>query len=288
MDKKEIFNKVGGIINELNEQYDYLSKNPDSLNELELELFSANSNFLSDHISILVKINRKTDPFQKPSTLDPFLNANLKPDTEEEALAVADEPDVKFDLEKESELTFEFEEKEAEKLLDRPLTDDGQSEEEPLEDEEETGTRVAESQTEKVDQATENKPQDAIIKEVVISERTIAVPNDQIPDDNPVPTVNDLLAKNLPQQTLSSQFNSRQTKDLKGMISLNDKLLFVRDLFNGYSLAYSEAIELLNRFDSFESADNFLKQNYSSKNRWGDKQEVADKFYEVLNRRFAK
>jgi hypothetical protein len=65
-------------------------------------------------------------------------------------------------------------------------------------------------------------------------------------------------------------------------------LLFVRDLFNGYSLAYSEAIEILNRFDNFESADNFLKQNYLSKNNWAEKQHVADKFYEILNKRFSK
>ena len=79
-----------------------------------------------------------------------------------------------------------------------------------------------------------------------------------------------------------------QSKDLKGLISLNDKLQFVRDLFNGYSLAYTEAIELLDRFDSFEAADNFLKQNYAAKNNWAEKQDVADKFYEILNRRFAK
>ncbi len=57
MNKKEIFKKVGTILNELNEQYEYLSKSPDNLNELELELFSANANFLSDHLSILVKLN---------------------------------------------------------------------------------------------------------------------------------------------------------------------------------------------------------------------------------------
>jgi hypothetical protein len=39
MNKKEIFKKVAGIIAELNEQYEYLSRDPENLNELELELF---------------------------------------------------------------------------------------------------------------------------------------------------------------------------------------------------------------------------------------------------------
>ena len=100
--------------------------------------------------------------------------------------------------------------------------------------------------------------------------------------------MNEILASQTSKNTVSSQFNQRQVKDLKSLINLNDKLLFVRDLFNGYSLAFSEAIEILNRFDSFESADNFLKQNYSSKNNWAEKQNVADRFYEILRKRFSK
>jgi len=30
-----------------------------------------------------------------------------------------------------------------------------------------------------------------------------------------------------------------------------------------------------------------LKQNYAIKNNWAEKQDVADKFYEILNRRFS-
>jgi len=63
-------------------------------------------------------------------------------------------------------------------------------------------------------------------------------------------------------------------------------LLYVKDLFNGYSMAYSEAIEILNRFNKFEEADNFLKNNYVKKNNWESKQATADKFYTLLRRRY--
>ncbi|MFD0765685.1 hypothetical protein ACFQZI_12545 [Mucilaginibacter lutimaris] len=76
-------------------------------------------------------------------------------------------------------------------------------------------------------------------------------------------------------------------KDIKAAISLNDKLLFVKDLFNGYSLAYSEAIEIVNRFTSFEEADRFLKTNYVTKNNWEGKKATMDKFYALLKRRYA-
>ncbi len=308
MNKKEIFKKVGTILNELNEQYEYLSKSPDNLNELELELFSANANFLSDHLSILVKLNDGKGDSEKSTAVSvdddepPISQDTLteEPSVEEQPAEEENETGSgwKFELEKEPSMTFEFEDKPADKLFDRPLTEDekrvidekttlkteAKEEEDYIDFEEESNDDIEEVLIEEQDEPDEN----VHVKEVVISERTIAVPAEPTRDENFVPTVNDLLSKNISQETVASQFNSRQSKDLKSMISLNDKLLFVRDLFNGYSLAYSEALELVNRFDNFEAADNFLKQNYASKNSWAAKQDVADKFYEILNRRFSK
>lgn len=97
-------------------------------------------------------------------------------------------------------------------------------------------------------------------------------------------------------ERLSAQLNGGQKataepaeapiKDIKSAISLNDKLLYVKDLFNGYSLAYSEAIEIVNRFASFEEADRFLKTNYVTKNNWEGKKATMDKFYALLKRRY--
>ncbi len=299
MNKKEIFKKVGGIVAELHEQYEYLSQSPDNLNELELELFSANANFLSDHISVLIKLNNGGKTADKPQTITgvpaPVITEQAEqltppagePLAEEEGEERSEEISLeKPAMESEPGLNFEFEMRQDVKADEHPLSAD----EERIIMEETTLKADADA----VEGEHKNEPgqntseADPVIKEVTISERTIAIPVEQIIQDNPAPTVNDLLSKHAPQQTVGSQFNSRQVQDLKSMISLNDKLLFVRDLFNGYSLAYSEAIELLNRFNSVEAAENFLKQNYASKNNWKDKQDVADKFYDLLARRFSK
>lgn len=304
MNKKEILKKVGGILNELNEQFQYLSQSPDNLNELELELFSANANFLSDHLSILVKLNDTKVESDNVKVEDPEVGFSL---TKSGNLSQSPEkqveknvPDWKLDeeAEKEPELTFEFEEKQSDSPFEQPLTDD---EKRVIDEKTTLKAAVGEHKEDYADLESaehreieeieiknlEEKDEEVFQQEVVISERTIAVPV-EAPEEKPALTVNELLSRSMPQQTVAGQFNSRQATDLKGMISLNDKLLFVRDLFNGYSLAYSEALELLNRFDSFEAADNFLKQNYAVKNNWVDKQVVADKFYEILNLRFAK
>ncbi|PIH00450.1 hypothetical protein CS542_04505 [Pedobacter sp. IW39] len=51
--------------------------------------------------------------------------------------------------------------------------------------------------------------------------------------------------------------NSRIEINLKQAISLNDKMRYIKDLFNGYNLAYAEAIDLVNKMHDFKSADEF-------------------------------
>jgi hypothetical protein len=77
-----------------------------------------------------------------------------------------------------------------------------------------------------------------------------------------------------------------KVKDIRMIISLNDKLLFIKDLFNGYSLAYSEAMELLNRYDSFDEAHAFLESNYAIKNQWQEKPATTEKLYSLMRKRF--
>ena len=304
MNKKEIFKKVAGIIAELNEQYEYLSQDPENLNELELELFAANADFLSDHIKILQKLNYSTKSYSPPKepsiaaeakTTEPLIMDKPAENLIKEMDTESTIPEWKFEIKDEAIQTFDYEEKAAQDLFDRPLTEEEmevikqktqlkvQPENDPeinMQDTVESVTR--EEELPEADMSPEFK---------ILEQSTIPEPASSItaPDAEEHPlTINEILASQTSQSTVSSQFNQRQVKDLKSLINLNDKLLFVRDLFNGYSLAYSEAIEILNRFDNFESADNFLKQNYTSKNNWAVKQSVADKFYEILNKRFSR
>lgn len=57
MKQEDLFKKLGLILDDLNEQYHFLAQNPQQLNDLELELFHANANFLADHVQIVKKIN---------------------------------------------------------------------------------------------------------------------------------------------------------------------------------------------------------------------------------------
>lgn len=265
-----------------------------------MDLFAANANFLSDHISILLKLNTGSSEIIKENIVSeikeeeiiPVAPVNIELMEEEVYVEDAEElskPDWKFSIENESVVSFDFEDKNTDELFDRPLT-----EEELRVINEKTQLKIITELESDVHwdnrQELENPP--PVISEepaeVVQVDTTEFEPVSLVEEETQPLTLNEVLSAQSSPNTVSSQFNQRQSKDLKGLISLNDKLQFVRDLFNGYSLAYTEAIELLDRFDSFEAADNFLKQNYAAKNSWVEKQDVADKFYEILNRRFTK
>jgi len=333
MNKQDILKKIGNIINELNEQHQYLS-NTSKMNILELELFTANADFLIDHIEILKKINNQvpeiaaaqipltTETFKETESPEqqeepPVVSFISEPESTPNVEKIAEEkipeekeeiktPLFKFDFEEPTEMVFDFEKKiEVEDVFDRELTLEEQrliedkkkvlstAEEEeridlPIEDEdkleeEELGEEpfIIKKETEIVESIQEIK-EEPVIEIFQQGDAIDQAPEPQKPEK--VLSLNEILSGKMEQKNTTSSF--KPISDLKASISLNDKMVFIKELFNGYNLAYSEAIEILNRFDSFEAADNFLMKNYAEKNNWAQKQNTVDRLYEILNRKF--
>lgn len=266
MNKKIIFQKIGGILSEINEQYQYLSGNMENINDLELELFVANANFLSEHATILKRINEAQVPVQETTALNqveqketisaaPVLETIQTKPSWENTTIISPEPVL------ETESVSIAQDKIEEQVTPVPVY---------------------------VEPANSVKPTE-IVSETFSKPFAPAEPVIEVQSvkNNPTPTLNDILSEKASQNNIARQYHA-QTSDLKAMVSLNDKLLFVKDLFNGYSLAYSEAIDLANRCTSYEDAIAFLQANYGGKNKWADKQKAVDKLHEILSRRFSK
>lgn len=294
MNKQQILKKIGSIIQELNEQHEYLA-HVDEISDLELELFAANADFLNDHIAILKRLSESEA--KSPPQIEEKVEEQKDEKLVEEPIK-AEEPEnnpsekksffsFSFDEEPE-EMVFDFEKKIAvEEVFDREL-----SEEEKVLIEE----KKAKEQTPKVEDVhSEESVQEVLIEEEIITEPVIEEPLKEKPKSNKEEkVVSDKEEKRLTlNEMLSSKLGGRANAptpksidDLKSAISLNDKMIFIKELFNGYNLAYSEAVEIINRFDSFEAADNFLQKNYAQKNDWENKQATVDRFYAYLNRKF--
>jgi chemotaxis protein histidine kinase CheA len=353
MKQMDVFKKIGGILKELNDQYDYLAADPGELNELELELFVANAHFLKDHAEILRRINERAatpvPPAEKPQPLAEQPKPEpIQPVVPKPAPPPAPKPEAlheqrffepvvqqqhipvpvnKIEITKEAEpvapvpfnnpvkidvVPAEVEIKktpEPEPQIDLASATDKDSysfqQEIPEGKSFELDLNEADTWEDDADEfeqkeLTNEVPEKAAEPAVVAAETKAEPETKQSEVQQPV--ANNTKADTDAQQVLT--FNQRMAQktekpagnsnapaelpvtDLKSAINLNDKLLYIKDLFNGYSLAYSEAIEIVNRFNTFEEAERFLKTNYVVKNNWENKPSTTEKFYALLKRRY--
>jgi len=312
MNQEDLFKKIGLILNELNVQYEFLAQSPQQLNELELALFHANADFLSDHAQILIKVSNNSappleiqaahEPIQKinqPTVEDRLKELESDPTSSTFEFVLNESPQQNGFITDENKLytneKFEFEEKSVDELFNRPLS---QEEENILAQKRKLSEIVIEEPVDADEDEIGPEPflvSKTVKEEFLIDEEDLAletaiepVINTQqsaVEDPGYKPTVNDLLAAKT-DKSVNDASGLPKLSDLKQGINLNDKLLYIKDLFNGYNLAYAEAIDLANKLPNFEAADNFFKKNYADKNNWAEKQATVDKFYKLLHQRF--
>lgn len=311
VNQSNIFKKIGYILNELQDQYEFLSENPEHLSELELELFLANANFLSDHIQIVKKLNdnpplkelqQAPKPEQPAAVPAPAAESKAAPEpVPEEFIKVPVQSSLKDNVFKieDSPSTFEFmiDETEPKEALDLEEVVEDNHHEEMVDHFEDVETEVSES-IPPVDKPKKNVEDEVgpepflVAKEPVMPEPTTRLMPDPVEEkvvQSAVvaikPTINDMMA-NQKSANINTESSKPAITDLKKAVTLNEKLLYIKDLFNGYNLAYSEAIDIINKLPDFKAAEAFLKNNYAIKNNWDSKPGTVDKFYELLRQRF--
>lgn len=112
------------------------------------------------------------------------------------------------------------------------------------------------------------------------------------PVENPTVEVYELPVPDIeeapkPQQDLFSAANSGSKKDIRAGIGINDKYLFLNELFNNHKSEYEEALDRLNRFNGYEEAYNWVIANTAVYNKWEEDDETVQNFYAVLKKHFS-
>lgn len=75
-------------------------------------------------------------------------------------------------------------------------------------------------------------------------------------------------------------------KDLKKAIGVNDRYLFINELFRGDEVMYERSIKTINGFSIFPEAEYWIKRELKLKLGWDDKNEVVKQFDQLVRRRF--
>ena len=76
-------------------------------------------------------------------------------------------------------------------------------------------------------------------------------------------------------------------RDLRKAIGVNDRYLFINELFRGDEVAYERSIKTINSFSIFAEAEYWIQRELRVKNGWDAGNEMVTQFYQLVKRRFS-
>lgn len=94
--------------------------------------------------------------------------------------------------------------------------------------------------------------------------------------------INEKISKNHPANDMSVKLQSRPISDIGKAIGLNDKFLYINELFKGDSALYKNTLDRINSSNDFNDAFSFLNDQFG----WDMKEDSAQKFMELVRRKF--
>jgi len=88
-------------------------------------------------------------------------------------------------------------------------------------------------------------------------------------------------------QELSDTLHDTAIKDLRKGIGVNDRFLFISELFRGDEVMYERSIKTINSFTIFPEAEYWIKRELKLKLAWNDSNPVVKQFDQLIKRRFS-
>ncbi len=86
---------------------------------------------------------------------------------------------------------------------------------------------------------------------------------------------------------LSQSLTSAPIKDLRKAIGVNDRFLFINELFRGDEAMYERSIKTIQNFSIYAEAEFWIKRELKVKIGWRDNHPVVKQFDQLIKRRFA-
>ncbi len=86
---------------------------------------------------------------------------------------------------------------------------------------------------------------------------------------------------------LSQSLTSAPIKDLKKAIGVNDRFLFINELFRGDEAMYERSIKTIQNFSIFAEAEFWIRRELKLKIGWKDSDPVVKQFDQLVKKRFS-
>jgi hypothetical protein len=124
---------------------------------------------------------------------------------------------------------------------------------------------------------------DKPIDRFTLSQRSKEV-NDVI-GTNGASSLNDKLKSEV--TDLKSALNDTPVRDLKKAIGVNDRYVFINQLFRGDEVMYERSLKTINGFRILPEAEYWMERELKVKLGWDENREATRHFYQLVKRRFS-
>jgi hypothetical protein len=108
--------------------------------------------------------------------------------------------------------------------------------------------------------------------------------NDLIGDS--VSSINDKLKPGIAPE-LGNVLKGSPVKELRKAIGVNDRFVFINELFRGDEPMYERSIKTINNFRILPEAEYWMERELKIKLGWDDSREIVQHFYQLVRRRFS-
>ncbi len=102
---------------------------------------------------------------------------------------------------------------------------------------------------------------------------------------NDTKSLNEKIQTHTHEKSISSRMQRNAIKDLKSAIGINEKFLFINELFKGNMREYNDSIIKLNDFNSLTEAQNFLAE-LKEKHKWDDEMHAYSTIKDFVERKY--
>ncbi len=274
MSKNILKNQIISLLEEIVEQSKTINAYEGQIPQIELDIVMAN---IRELYTAYHKLNEINNSYTKH--VDKSNQSYEKEEIKEEEVPLAEQ----------QELSPQEEAKEATEKTP-PKQEDFQ---EPQQEEKEEVTEEAK----KEEVAKEAPKEETIIpKAEVLKEKQGAQPSlglfaeektigDKFMEENEKASINEKIQKEKTDYSIGARMQESAINDLRSAIGLNEKFLFINELFKGNHDAYHATIDELNALQNKEQAFAVLEKK-AAENDWQNNKEIKTKFYHLVERRF--
>lgn len=279
MDKQQILTQVSEILEVAYLQTRSLTNNPEKFSAIEADLVKDYLRIAYDKLNIITYLaanenpnSEKTEPEEiEPEKIEPekmietpqFIPQAIMEDVSKNT-ETNENQTIEIEFETSPSVENSVQEKVVEKIVEKPKTEDNPTniEKKPLD--------FVWEQPEKEDIPNVQNNENQIVAEIFHENAD---------------TIIGKMEKETEDHSVLSKISKLHIDDLKKAIGINDRFLFINELFNGNISSYNQFIEDLDKFDDGLQAWEYI-ETVKSKKSWDSTSTAYKRLFEIVERKF--